>query len=589
MLTRRDLTISSAAGLAALTLGSPPLAGAQDALEALPEGALREQVRWFIEMLNATNQPLTVEDVEAHFTPAFLEQVSAEQVVASVEGLKPALGTVRVERISSGTTEHEAGVLLVGATGVRVRLSVWLEPESGLIDGLMIQPDTNAGTPAAVSPLASPVATSEVSPPPTTAEILPAYRDASDALMVQGRELTSSFLAGDDAAVTGAFSDAVSGMLAGFSAADTIASLTTDIVSFAIAEVRAFFAGHYAPEEISGLFHQGTPAAFRLMPDAAQTGEVPTGRWTGDIIIGTYTLGIEVTFSGTADALSAAISIPEQGLRDLPLADVRFERERPLGELLDERALPMGPSVGTSSYGALYPWGDAMLAINSVFDDAGKALALTAVMQVALPEDPAAGIPVKTTFRLPFDGAWLVIWGGETEFRNYHAPTPAQRHAHDIAIWRDGATYAGDGTRNEDYHCYGQPQYAPAAGTVVIVVDEYPDGTPGSTPTTDPTLHPAGNHVVIEVAEGEYVLMAHLQPGSVAVSEGQAVQSGDRIGLTGNSGNSSEPHVHIHLQTGPDMFDPATVGLPMTFVDLLVDGETVETAALEQARIIESL
>ncbi len=124
---------------------------------------------------------------------------------------------------------------------------------------------------------------------------------------------------------------------------------------------------------------------------------------------------------------------------------------------------------------------------------------------------------------------------------------------------------------------------------MVTAVDEYPDGTPGSTPTTDPTLHPAGNHVVIEVGDGEYVLMAHLQPGSVAVSEGQAVQPGDLIGLTGNSGNSSEPHVHIHLQTGPDMFDSATVGLPMTFTDLLVDGEPVESAALEQAQIIEAV
>lgn len=588
MLTRRDLT-TSAAGLATIAFGGPILARAQDALEDLPEGALREQVRWFIGVLNALDAPLTVEEVEAHFTPAFLRQVPAGQVVASVEGLKPALGTVTVERISSGTTDQEAGVLLVGATGVRVRLSVWLDPSSGLIDGLSIEPDTAAGAPAATALASPPAATPGGAPPPTTADILPAYRDASEALFAQGRDLTAAFLAGDDAAVTGAFSDAVSALLAGFSAEETIASLTTNIISFAIAEVRAFFAGHYTPEEISGQFHQGTPAAFRLEPDASQDGDVPTGSWTGDIIIGAYTLGIEVTFTGTADTLGATISIPEQGVRDLPLADVRFEKERPLGDLLDERALPMGPSVGTSSYGALYPWGDAMLAINSAFDEAGKALALTAVMQVVLPEDPAAGVPARTTFRLPFDGAWLVIWGGETEFRNYHAPTPAQRHAHDIAIWRDGATYAGEGTRNEDYHCYGQPQYAPAAGTVVTAVDDYPDGTPGSTPTTDPTLHPAGNHVVIEVAEGEYVLMAHLQPGSVAVSEGQAVQPGDLIGLSGNSGNSSEPHVHLHLQTGPDMFDPATVGLPMTFTDLLVDGEPVESAPLEQARIIEPL
>jgi murein DD-endopeptidase MepM/ murein hydrolase activator NlpD len=154
-------------------------------------------------------------------------------------------------------------------------------------------------------------------------------------------------------------------------------------------------------------------------------------------------------------------------------------------------------------------------------------------------------------------------------------------------IWRDGATYRGDGTRNEDYHCYGQPQYAPAAGTVVIAVDEYPDDTPGTTPTADPTMHPAGNHVVIEVADGEYVLMAHFQPGTVAVSAGDPVAEGDLMGLTGNSGNSSEPHVHIHLQTGPDMFDPGTLGLPMTFTGLRVNGEDVEPSTIEQGQIVE--
>jgi murein DD-endopeptidase MepM/ murein hydrolase activator NlpD len=243
--------------------------------------------------------------------------------------------------------------------------------------------------------------------------------------------------------------------------------------------------------------------------------------------------------------------------------------------------------MGTSSYGALYEWGDGLITINSAFDEMGDALALTAVMQVALPEDPAAGVQIGTTFQLPFDGAWMVIWGGESEFQNYHAPTPPQRYAHDIVIWRDGATYTGDGMRNEDYHCYGQPQYAPASGTVVVAIDGYADDTPGSTPTADPTMHPAGNHVVIEVAEGEYVLMAHLRPGTLAVSEGQAVQAGDLIGLTGNSGNSSEPHVHIHMQTGPDMFDPATVGLPMTFVHLLVNGEPVEATTIEQGQIVE--
>lgn len=581
-LTRRRLVL--AAGAAGLALHTPLTALAQDALDTLPEGALRDQVEWFIGVLNDTGGDITVEEVESHFTAAFLAQVPAAQVLGTIEALRPSLGTVTAERISSGSTEHDAGVGLVGETGLRMRLTISVEPGTGLIEGLMIQPDTSSETPAVATTPGTPV---PVSPPPTTEEILAEYRAAVEDLTATGRAMTDAFLSGDDTAVIGSFSQSVADLLVGFSAEEGVTAFTTDIVSFEIAEVGARFVGHYTPEGMTGHFHQGTPAAFQLSPDAPQAGDVPTGLWTGDIIIGSFTLGIEVTFTGVAESLAATISIPEQGLRDHPLAGVAFERERPLGAMVDERALPLGPSMGTTSYGALHEWGPDLLAINSAFDDAGDALGISAVMQVVLPEDPAASIVVTTTFGLPFDGAWMVIWGGGSEFRNYHAPTPQQRYAHDIVIWRDGATYTGDGTRNEQYHCYGQPQFAPAAGTVVIAVDEYPDDTPGTAPTADPTMHPAGNHVVIEVADGEYLLMAHFQPGTVSVAVGDRVAAGDLVGLTGNSGNSSEPHVHIHLQTGPDMFDPGTMGLPMTFSDLMVNGEVVGPTTVEQGQIVE--
>jgi hypothetical protein len=584
-LTRRRFSLAAAS--VGLSLPTALAALAQDGLNALPEGALRDQIEWFLGVINGTGGEVIVEEVEAHFTDAFLAQVSAGQVLGTIEAMRPSLGTVSIDRISPGSTEHDAGVALVGETGLRMRLTISIEPESGLIQGLMIQPDTSSAGTAATAVAATTGTPATVASPPATGEILADYQSAVEELTAAGRALTASFLAGDDTAVVGSFSEFVADLLVGFSAEDGVRAFTTDIVSFSIAEVSAHFVGHYTPEGITGHFHQGTPAAFHLVPHSPQTGDVPAGLWTGDIIIGTYTLGIEVDFTGTEDALGATISIPEQGLRDHPLASVVFERERPLGVLVDERALPLGPSMGTTSYGALYEWGPDLLAINSAFDEAGDALGVSAVMQVVLPDDPMGSTPVATTFQLPFDGAWMVIWGGGSEFRNYHAPTPQQRSAHDIVIWRDGATYRGDGTRNEDYHCYGQPQYAPAAGTVVIAVDEYPDDTPGTTPTADPTMHPAGNHVVIEVADGEYVLMAHFQPGTVAVSAGDTVAAGDLVGLTGNSGNSSEPHVHIHLQTGPDMFDPGTFGLPMTFTGLRVNGEGVEPSTIEQGQIVE--
>lgn len=567
---------------------------AQDPLSGIAEGPLRDQITWFVDALNGQPANVTAEDIEEHFSPEFLQNVPADEVISVIEQMRTLLGSVSVERVGSGATEVEVAVLLLGTTGLEVLLTVSVNPESGLIEGMLLQPVTSEDVPAdaGASPVASPVASPAASPvaavaaPPTTDEILAAYQSAVDALTAAGRELTEAFIAGDDETVNGMLSDSVIAMLGDFSASETIDQLTTNIVSFSIAEVDAHFAGHYTPELMSGLFHQGTSAVFQLTPDAPQAETYPTGLWTGDIIIGSFTLGIEVTFSGTADTLEAIISIPEQRLADHPLSDVRFDAERPLGAQIDERALPMGPSMGTSSYGALYEWGDKLLAINAAFDEDNQVIGLSPAMQVPLPEDPAAGVDVATTFRLPFDGAWMVIWGGDTEFRNYHSPTPQQRHAHDIVIWRDGATYSGDGSQNEQYHCYGQPQYAPADGTVVTVVDEYPDATPGQL-ATDPAMHPAGNHIVIEVADGEYVLMAHFMPDSIAVAEGDTVSAGDFVGLTGNSGNSSEPHVHIHMQSGPDMLDPATIGLPMTFANTLVNGETSARAQIEQGQIIE--
>ncbi|NLF75825.1 MAG: M23 family metallopeptidase, partial [Chloroflexi bacterium] len=103
--------------------------------------------------------------------------------------------------------------------------------------------------------------------------------------------------------------------------------------------------------------------------------------------------------------------------------------------------------------------------------------------------------------------------------------------------------------------------------------------------------HPAGNHVVIEVAEDAYLYIAHLQRGSLLVAEGDRVAAGQEIGRVGNSGNTTEPHIHIHLQDMPDMFAynsagaitsfTDAIGLPLPFSDIEVNGKPfVETVPL---------
>lgn len=176
----------------------------------------------------------------------------------------------------------------------------------------------------------------------------------------------------------------------------------------------------------------------------------------------------------------------------------------------------------------------------------------------------------KAALRLPFYGEWYVYWGGRTPEQNYHVVDAGQRFAYDFTIERDGSSYAGNPHSLEAYHCWDEPVLAPADGIVAAVVDGLPDQEIGQ---RDPD-NPAGNHVVLDFGEGEYGFLAHLRKGSVTVQEGDQVIAGGEIGRCGNSGNTSEPHLHFHLQTTPVLGEGE--GLPAFFVDYVADGERVE-------------
>jgi hypothetical protein len=182
----------------------------------------------------------------------------------------------------------------------------------------------------------------------------------------------------------------------------------------------------------------------------------------------------------------------------------------------------------------------------------------------------------KTALHLPFGDEWTVVWGGRTLAQNYHAFSRDQRFAMDLLIVKDGRTHAGDGRACTDYYCYGRPVLAPAAGTVVWAQDSLPDQVPGQ---MDPA-HATGNSLILDHGDGEYSLLAHLQPGSLRFRVGDRVPAGAQIGRCGNSGNTSEPHLHYHLQDGPKPF--AADGLPAQFVDLVVDDRRVDRAEIEK-------
>jgi murein DD-endopeptidase MepM/ murein hydrolase activator NlpD len=178
--------------------------------------------------------------------------------------------------------------------------------------------------------------------------------------------------------------------------------------------------------------------------------------------------------------------------------------------------------------------------------------------------------PSGVRFRLPLDGPVTVVWGGATVDVNYHASDPSERWAYDLLVTRDGRSFEGDGTRLDDYYAYGRPVLAPAGGLVRAVAD----GADDRLGRRARAFGGAGNHVVIEVAPGEYLFVAHLQRGSIGVRPGDRIAAGQPVGRVGNSGNSSEPHVHLHLQDTPDALWGE--GIPFFFHDYREDGRPVE-------------
>ena len=172
-----------------------------------------------------------------------------------------------------------------------------------------------------------------------------------------------------------------------------------------------------------------------------------------------------------------------------------------------------------------------------------------------------------TKMKLPFKGEWLVTWGGDTKEQNYHVESVAQKNAFDILIKDEqGATHKGAGESNEDYYAFGKELYAPCDGEVVLVVDGVKDNVPG---VLNPIYIP-GNTIIIKTATGEYAFFAHFKQHSIVVKQGQKINTGELLGLCGNSGNSSEPHLHFHLQNMEEM--TKATGAKCYFDQLKVNG-----------------
>lgn len=181
--------------------------------------------------------------------------------------------------------------------------------------------------------------------------------------------------------------------------------------------------------------------------------------------------------------------------------------------------------------------------------------------------------PVDFTFPLE-ETDWYVAHGGSEPAMNHHhhADLRAQNYALDI-VGLNGFGARAIGllpTSLKAYAIFGRDVVAPCGGEVTSVESDLQDLIP---PNTDRT-NLAGNHVVIRCGEVGVVL-AHLQQGSVSVRPGDEAVAGQRIAKVGNSGNTTEPHLHIHA-IASDSADLSKISEPIIAtgepIPMLFDG-----------------
>ena len=187
--------------------------------------------------------------------------------------------------------------------------------------------------------------------------------------------------------------------------------------------------------------------------------------------------------------------------------------------------------------------------------------AVTAIVAIALGGSRVPGVPVDLEPPLR-GGTYLVANGGSSSLVSAHVMT--LRTEPRFRRWR-GQSYGVDLVRVEAagrrargllprdpaaYFIFGDTVLAPCGGRMISSTDGLADLP---VPEVD-REHMAGNHLILECG-GHWILLGHLRRGSVLRRAGDSVETGEPLGQVGNTGNTGEPHLHIHAQRPgtPDM------------------------------------
>jgi murein DD-endopeptidase MepM/ murein hydrolase activator NlpD len=191
----------------------------------------------------------------------------------------------------------------------------------------------------------------------------------------------------------------------------------------------------------------------------------------------------------------------------------------------------------------------------------------------------------------PVAGRWTAINSPADHVPSHGLQMYGQAYAIDLVHEPDDRARPGFGwwplaRRSTDFPAFGAPVHAPIDGVVVRVHSRERDHWSRSSWLALPYMivegffreltgpgRVLGNHVVIDAGDGVYAVVAHLKQRSARVAKGDHVRAGDHVGDCGNSGNTSEPHLHVQLMDHRNVLVAA--GLPMSF-DYVVDGTAHE-------------
>ena len=191
-------------------------------------------------------------------------------------------------------------------------------------------------------------------------------------------------------------------------------------------------------------------------------------------------------------------------------------------------------------------------------------------------------------YDFPLKGRWYIA--GAPSLNSHHRWGIVQEFAFDLVKLKSNSATRTEETptqKPESFFAFGEPVHAVADGTVVAIVNDIPeskilirdenetqaqfeqrDMENQNTLLSKGFKYAMGNSVILKHANNEYSYYLHLKKGSVVVKAGDRVEKGQKIGEVGQSGNSTEPHLHFHLADGPDMLNSRS--LPIAFENIVV-------------------